>query len=84
MIPILIKAGADPNKKYLIAKDTPLIMAIENARPNFDHVQYVKYLIEGGADVNLKNDKGISPLQAAKAKGNQEVIELLQKAGAKE
>jgi ankyrin repeat protein len=84
MIPILVKAGADPNKKYLISKSTPLILAIEQERKGFDHAAYVKALIENGADVNLKNDKGVSPLQAAKARGNKDVIALLEQAGAKE
>jgi ankyrin repeat protein len=84
MIPILVKAGADPNKKYVISKSTPLILAIEQERKGFDHAAYVKALIENGADVNLKNDKGVSPLQAAKAKGNKDVIALLEQAGAKE
>jgi ankyrin repeat protein len=84
MIPILVKAGADPNKKYLISKSTPLILAIEQERKGFDHAAYVKALLDNGADVNLKNDRGVSPLQAAKARGNKDVIALLEKAGAKE
>ena len=84
MIPILVKAGADPNKNYIYLKNTPLILAIENERKGFDHAVYVRVLIEGGADVNLRSVKGISPLQAARKKNNPEVIKLLEKAGAKE
>jgi ankyrin repeat protein len=84
MIPLLVKAGADPNKKYLYLKSTPLILAIENERKGFDHAVYVKVLIDNGADVNLRNDKGVSPLQAARKKNDPKVIELLEKAGAKE
>jgi ankyrin repeat protein len=84
MIPILVKAGANPNKKYLYEKNTPLILAIQKERKGFDNAAYVKLLIENGADVNLKNDRGVSPLQAAKTKQDPKVIELLVKAGAKE
>ena len=84
MIPLLVKAGANPNKKYIYLKSTPLILAIEKERKGFDNAVYVKALIENGADVNLKNDKGVTPLQAACKKGDSRVIELLQKAGAKE
>jgi ankyrin repeat protein len=84
MISLLVKAGASPNKKYLYLKDTPLILAIEKERKGFDNAVYVKALIENGADVNLRNDKEVSPLQAARKKGDAKVIELLEKAGAKE
>jgi ankyrin repeat protein len=84
MIPILVKAGADPNKKYIYLKSTPLILAIEKERKGFVNARYVQALIESGADVNLKNDKGVSPLQAARKKNDPEVIQLLLKAGAKE
>jgi ankyrin repeat protein len=83
MIPILVKAGADPNKKYIYLKSTPLILAIENERKGFDHAVYVKALIDNGADANLRNEKGVTPLEAARKKNDPKVIELLQKAGAK-
>jgi ankyrin repeat protein len=84
MIPTLVKAGADPNKKYLYLKSTPLILAVEQRRKGFDNAAYVKALIENGADVNRKSEKGVSPLQAARKKNDPKVIELLVKAGAKE
>jgi ankyrin repeat protein len=84
MIPLLVKAGADPNKKYLYLKSTPLILAIENERKGFNNAVYIKALIDNGADVNLKSDKGVSPLQAARTRNDPAVIELLEKAGAKE
>jgi len=83
MIPLLVKAGADPNKKYRYERSTPLILAIEKVRKGFANAVYVKLLIENGADVNLQNDKGVSPLQAARTKSDPKVIELLEKVGAK-
>jgi len=80
MIPILVQAGADPNKRFM--KVTPLIAAIERGDPKVAAV--VRALIEHKADVNMKDDAGITPLQWAKMKDQQEVMELLRKGGAKE
>jgi ankyrin repeat protein len=84
MIPILVKAGANPNKRYIYEKNTPLILAIEKERKGFDNAVYVRMLIENGADVHLRNDKGVSLLQAARTKNDPKAIELLKKAGAKD
>lgn len=87
-IPILIKGGADPN--VFKGNDSPLIAAIKlnpnlAGRPEKSRA-YIKLLIENGADVNLRN-KGkekLTPLQWAKKRGDQEIIDLLVKAGAVE
>jgi ankyrin repeat protein len=93
MIPILMKAGADPNQRSSNKMGLPvLISAIRNeSSKNFDKVEAVKCLIEHGADVNLKGRPGGNPkeeemsaLGEAKKKGYQEIIEILEKAGAKE
>ena len=93
MIPVLLKAGADPNQRASNKMGLPvLICAIRNDNPkDFDKVKAVKWLIEYGADVNLKGrPKGdpkaeeVSALGEAKKKGYKEIIEILEKAGAKE
>lgn len=93
MIPILLKAGADPNQRSSNQQGLPvLISAIRNDNPrNFDKVKAVQCLIEHGADVNLKGrprgdpkEEELSALGEAKKKGYQEIVELLEKAGAKE
>jgi hypothetical protein len=45
---------------------------------------YVKALIENKADVNLKHKKTKkAPLQWAKERGDEEIIDMMEKAGAK-
>ena len=41
-------------------------------------------LIEGGADVNIKDNQGQIALWYAKRRGYKEIVELLRKHGAKE
>ena len=86
MIPIIIKAGVSPDE--FKGTVTPLIAAIQLdpkvRRPEIARA-YVKALIENKADVNLKDKKKkMSPLQWAKKRGDKEIIEMLEKAGAKE
>ncbi len=87
-IPIIIKAGVSPDEFGSDKKVTPLIAAIQlNPKVRKPEVAraYVKALIENKADVNLKDKKEkMTPLQWAKKRGDQEIIEMLEKAGAKE
>lgn len=85
-IPILIKAGVNPDEFNRTV--TPLIAAIQldpKIRKPAIARAYVKALIENKANVNLKDKKEkMSPLQWAKKRGDQEIIDMLVKAGAKE
>ncbi|WP_435923510.1 ankyrin repeat domain-containing protein [Paenibacillus sp. DYY-L-2] len=47
------------------------------------HQEIVELLIENGADVNLADGEGVTPLQHAKSRGYQEMIDALTKAGGK-
>lgn len=47
------------------------------------HQEIVDVLIENGADVNLADGEGVTPLQHAKSRGYQEMIDALTKAGGK-
>jgi ankyrin repeat protein len=86
MIPILIKAGASPN--VFKGPVSPLIAAIQlNPKVRAPEIarSYAKALIENKADVNLKDKREkLSPLQWARRRGDQQIIEMLEKAGAKE
>ncbi len=72
----LIKNGADIN-----AKDwdwnTLLHKAIEE-----NNIKIVQFLIENGADINVENSFDQTPWQIANDYGNQEIMEILEKAGA--
>lgn len=75
----LIKAGADVN-----AADNPGRMALKFATEK-GLVEVVIVLLEAGADVRgVSKNYAVTALQTAKRNGNAEIVELLQKAGAKE
>ena len=73
----LIANGADVKNTDKHGK-TALIWAAE-----WDHIPAVQALLENGADVNHKGNDGTTALVAAKAKGDAELVALLEKAGAK-
>jgi ankyrin repeat protein len=85
-ISIVVKAGADPDE--FKGTVTPLIAALQldpKVRKPEIVRSYVKALIECKADVNLRDKREkMSPLQWAKKRGDAEIIEMLEKAGAKE
>lgn len=47
------------------------------------HQEIVQHLIDHGADVNIPDHDGVTPLQHARERGYQEMVDLLVKAGAK-
>ena len=85
-IPILVQAGISPDEfKEGI---TPMIGALrldpKVRKPEVTR-SYVQALIDCKADVNLRDKKEkLTPLQWAQKRGDQELIELLVKAGGKE
>ena len=74
----LVLRGAD---KDAIAPnwDTPLLLAIRNGR-----IETAKALIEDKADLTHRDKNGLTALGLAKAKGEQELVQLLTKAGGRE
>jgi ankyrin repeat protein len=67
---------------YTATGSTPLIDAIFNFDSESEVVKIIRVLFQYGADPNLRNTDGGSPLSAARYKGRKKVIELLKKHGA--
>lgn len=78
----LIDAGVDVNHVNRLGW-TALIEAIILGDGSDKYAQIVTLLINGGADVNLADSTGASPLTLAKSKGYRNLIEILEKSGAK-
>jgi ankyrin repeat protein len=62
---------------------TGLLEAVILGNGSARHQQVVKMLIDAGADVNIADKDGVTPLAHAKRKEQTAIISLLQKAGAK-
>lgn len=62
---------------------TALLEAVILGQGGAPHQQVVKMLIAGGADVNIADKDGVTPLQHAQNKGYNEIVKALQQAGAK-
>jgi len=71
-----IKAGSDLNIPESTRGSTPLITSAALGR-----IEVAEILIEGGADINYKNEDGSTALHTAIAFGKTEVAEILIDAG---
>ncbi|MEJ7652976.1 MAG: ankyrin repeat domain-containing protein [Chloroflexia bacterium] len=60
---------------------TALLEAIILGDGGLRHTEVVRLLIEAGANVNLADGEGVSPLEHAKRKGHGEIARLLRDAG---
>jgi ankyrin repeat protein len=76
-IDILLSSGAEINASVGSSGRTALMCAIEWKR-----VETVKLLIEKGADLEIADKQGNTPLMIAKDNSYEEIIELLMEAGA--
>jgi ankyrin repeat protein len=79
MIRFLAKRGADINHGAKRGEQTALISAILGAQ-----IEAVKTLIELKADVNAKMKDGTTPLKLARKGDQEEIVALLEAAGAKQ
>lgn len=78
----LIRAGA-PLDHVNNLRWTALIEAIVLGDGGPDHIATLRALVEAGANVNLPDGSGQTPLALAKARGHQEMVQILQAAGAR-
>lgn len=82
VVKTLLGAGVDPNHVNRLGW-TGLLEAIILSDGGPRHQQIVELLIKGGADVNLADRDGVSPLQHARQRGQSAIAELLERAQAR-
>lgn len=82
VVRMLIKAGAPLDHVNNLGW-TALIESIVLGNGGPRHVATLRALVEAGADVNLPDRSGRTPLQLARMHGFQAMIEILQRAGAR-
>ncbi len=82
VVRMLIKAGAPLDHVNNLGW-TALIESIVLGDGGPRHVATLRALVEAGADVNLRDRQGRSPLTLARAHGYREMIRILQEAGAR-
>ena len=78
----LIKAGVAVDHVNRLGW-TALLEAIILGDGGPRHVQIVHLLLKAGADANLADNDGVTPLGHARGRGYGEIVALLEKAGAK-
>ena len=78
IVKTLLDNGTDPNLKGLCGNWTPLMRAVYD-----NHPEIAQALLKKNADVNAQNDHGKTALDIAKAFERNDMIQLLEKAGAK-
>ncbi|SDZ66811.1 ankyrin repeat domain-containing protein [Pseudomonas sp. NFIX28] len=78
---LLIKAGVDLDHVNRLGW-TCLMEAIVLADGGPAHQQIVAQLIAAGANLNLPDNEGLSPLQQAEKRGQHAIVKLLRDAGA--
>ena len=78
----LIKAGAPLNHVNNLHW-TALIESIVLGNGGPQHTLTLKYLVEAGANLQLADRSGATPLALAKSRGYREMIAILEKAGAR-
>jgi ankyrin repeat protein len=79
---LLLAAGVDPNHVNGLGW-TALLEAVILTDGGPVYQEIVADLIKGGADVNLADADGVTPLAHARARGYAEIGKLLEAAGAK-
>lgn len=77
LVQLLIQKGADVNQKGGLGNQPPLNWAVGYG------IEFVKPLVENGADVNLGNDDGWTPLKVAIQNNLFDIAKFLKEHGAK-
>lgn len=78
-VKVLVEHKANLNFQHEMTKNTALHLAAMNG-----YKDVVQYLIDAGADVNLKMRGDVAILRVIRDMGNTEMVDILVKAGAKD
>lgn len=78
MVRLLISNNVDINVRYSETLETPLIIAVKQNTSN----EIITLLLNAGADTNVSEIHGMTPLRLAVDKDNVEAVKLLLDAGA--
>ncbi|MCY3538150.1 MAG: ankyrin repeat domain-containing protein [Cyanobacteria bacterium MAG IRC4_bin_6] len=75
----LSSLASDIGEEQPVPKDgwTPLHVAADS-----ETLEVIKVLVDGGADLNARNEDGLTPLHVATQERNPEVVKMLLDAGA--
>ena len=79
---ILLEAGVAPDHINKLGW-TALLEAIVLGDGGPAHTEIVKLLVDGGADVNIADKDGVTPLTHAKRRGYKKIVEILAAANAR-
>ena len=79
VVKVLAEYGADLNYKHPILKMTSLAFAAYEGNN-----ELLEFLLQKGADPNIKMRGGVSLVRAARDQGNDKTVEILLKNGAKD
>jgi len=82
VVRMLIAAGA-PLDHVNNLKWTALIESIVLGDGGKNHTETLRALVEAGANVNIPDGTGSTPLKLARSRGYREMVAILEKAGAK-
>lgn len=77
IVALLVKNGVSPDAKNCLGKKTPLHLATDGG-----HDDTVQQLLESGADVNARDEKGQTPLHCAAKQNHHSTVRLLIERGA--
>lgn len=79
VVKLFVEAGSEMNYKHPLTKMTAVALATYN-----NNLEMVEYLISKGADPNIKMRGNVSLVRMARDMGNNEMVDLLMKLGAKD
>ncbi len=73
------KSGEELKKPGLETSEKEFLSAVKS-----NHLRTVQLLLDAGADVHVKNQRGFTALSLARSAGNEAIISYLRAAGAEE